>query len=230
MTDNREKLDRAAALAAECSEHLREVRFEDAVRCAQEALYLKTEVHGEMSPECMDAYGLAGLACSISAFRTAGSTQLGEERLAASDKQFAMSLYYYDTALEIAKNTFGEESAQAARIYGNMGSVYRLMDDDWQEEEYYIHAIGIYSGLAERIKEEYGEFSKELAEIYENLSTIYKNMDCTNEMMLYIERAEKIYDKPDGEHGEECGCGHEHEHEHGEGCGCGHEHEHEHEH
>ena len=208
MEDNSEKLKKAVDLANKCNAYLREAKFDKASEYAAEALRIKEEIYGDKAEELMEAYGLAGLAYSLSAYQRAGSTQLGEERYITSDKHFALSLYYYSMALEISQGFYGEESTQTARIYSNMGSVYRLMDDDWQEEEYYIRAIGIYSELAERVIRDCGEYSPQLADIYENLSMLYKNMDCTKEMLMYIEKAEKIYNKTE-------------EYEHNEGCDCG---------
>jgi tetratricopeptide (TPR) repeat protein len=207
--------DRIKELTASCSEYLNNADFYNAMKCSEETLELSLGLYGEYARELIEPYGTAGLCHSLYAFRTAGNEQLGEERFIASDSSFAKSLYYYSMALDITKALYGEESTQAARIYTNMGSVYRLMDDDWQEEEYYMQAVTIYSGLIDEVAEKYGEFSPQLADIYENLSMLYKNMECTKEMLLYIEKAEKIYEKT--EHG------HEHNHSEDE-CEC-HEHE-----
>jgi tetratricopeptide (TPR) repeat protein len=213
-----EGLSRVKALAKECNEHLQNVRFDKAVECAEAAVRLNEELLFDDTVQMLDIYGLAGVAYSLNAFHLTGKTELGEQRYITSDNHFALSLYYYSLALDIAKDTYGENSPQVARIYSNMGSVYRLMDDDWQEEEYYMQAIGIYLELADEFKEKYGEHSKQLADIYENLSMLYKNLDCTKEMLLYIEKAEHIYDEL-GEH--DCSCDHHHGH------GQGHNHDHE---
>ncbi len=200
--------DKIKELTDRCSKLIQDVKFAQAAECAQELIGLKAELYGERSPEMLDAYGSAALAYSLNAYHTAGHAELGEERFITSDRHFALSLYYYNEALEITKEHCGENSTQAARIYSNMGSVYRLMDDDWQEEEYYMQAIAIYCSLVNEVIEKHGEFSEEIADIYENLSMLYKNLDCTKEMLMYIEKAEAVYDKLDGE------CGHDHDHEH----------------
>jgi tetratricopeptide (TPR) repeat protein len=189
---------------------LEEAKFKSAVENAQTALDLMLTLYEEDDVELMESYGQAGMAYSLGAYSLLSKG--GDESVYLdSDKLFAHALHYYNNALAIAEKHFGEESTQVAMLCCNMGSVYRLMDDDWAEEEYYIKAIGIYSTAVDKVRDELGDNCIELAELYEHLSMVYKNMDCTKEMMSYIERADKIYELLGVEH-------EHHHHEHGEEC------------
>ncbi|XP_020605746.1 kinesin light chain-like [Orbicella faveolata] len=99
---------------------------------------------------------------------------------------------YHEKALMIRKKIFGEEDADVAISYNNLGIVYRNLGQYNEAKEYYEKAVIIR-------KQIFGEEHADVAISYNSLGVVYRNIGQYNEAKEYYENAliirKKIFDE-----------------------------------
>ena len=98
-----------------------------------------------------------------------------------------MALSYYDKALDIAQNIFGNNHPKTARVYESLGRFYgnRIEDID-QAIEYYNKGVEIYKNLLI-------EKNPTVAWMYLGMAGCYKYQGKDNVSNEYLEKGYEIY-------------------------------------
>ena len=106
--------------------------------------------------------------------------------------QYKSSMSYHEKALIIKKKIFGEEHADVATSYNNLGVVYKNIGQYNEAKDYYEKALIIRKKI-------FGEEHADVATSYNNLGTVYGDLGQYNEAKDYYEKALIIRKKIFGE-------------------------------
>ena len=106
--------------------------------------------------------------------------------------QYTSSIFYHNKALIIWKKIFGEEHADVAASYNNLGSVYQDLGQYNEAKEYHEKALMIRKKI-------FGEEHANVAGSYNNLGIVYQDLGQYNEAKEYYEKALIIEKKIFGE-------------------------------
>ena len=96
--------------------------------------------------------------------------------------QYSEAKEYYEKALIIKKEIYGEKHGDVAASYNNLGIVYRNLGQYSEAKEYYEKALIIR-------KEIYGEKHGDVAASYNNLGIVYRILGQYNKAKEYYEKA-----------------------------------------
>ncbi|CAH3189100.1 unnamed protein product, partial [Porites lobata] len=110
--------------------------------------------------------------------------------------QYSEAKEYYEKALIIRKEIYGEKHGELAASYNNLGAVYRDLGQYSEAKEYYEKALIIR-------KEIYGEKHGDVAASFNNLGIVYRNLGQYSEAKEYYEKAliitKEIYGEKHGD-------------------------------
>ncbi|XP_078345306.1 uncharacterized protein LOC144630816 [Oculina patagonica] len=106
--------------------------------------------------------------------------------------QYDLSMSYHKKALNIKKNIYGEEHADVAVSYNNLGLVYRKLGQYNEAKEYQEKGLVIRKKI-------YGEEHAAVATSYNNLGVVYQDLGQYNEAKEYQEKGLVIRKKIYGE-------------------------------
>ncbi len=101
------------------------------------------------------------------------------------------ALHYLRQALKIITGSSGEKSVDAANIYSEMGSMYRLAGDYRHAVEYLEKALAIYETAD-------GSFESALATVYNNLGLTQNALGQDRKALDYLQRALTIIEAESG--------------------------------
>jgi len=95
------------------------------------------------------------------------------------------AIEYYEQALSIDKEVYGDRHPSVARILGNLGLAWNDLGDAQNAIEYYEHALSID-------KEVYGDRHPSVAASLSNLGTAWRDLGDAQKAIEYYERALSI--------------------------------------
>ena len=107
--------------------------------------------------------------------------------------QYSEAKEYYEKALIIRKEIYGEKHGNVAASYNNLAAVYSELGRYSEAKEYYEKALIIR-------KEIYGEKHGDVAASYNNLGIVYNNLGQYNEAKDHCEKALIIRKEIYGQH------------------------------
>ena len=96
--------------------------------------------------------------------------------------QYKSSISYQKKALIIKKKIFGEEHADVAASYNNLGTVHQALGQYNEAKDYYEKALIMKKKI-------FGEEHAEVAASYNNLGNVYQDLTQDNEAKEYYEKA-----------------------------------------
>ena len=98
---------------------------------------------------------------------------------------YSRALSYYEKALQIQSQIYGEQHSSVATSYNNIGCVYSNQGDYNKAMSYYEKALKI-------LLQVYGERHPDVAALYNNIGFIYDNQGNYNQALSYYEKALSI--------------------------------------
>ncbi|MDR1615703.1 MAG: tetratricopeptide repeat protein [Syntrophomonadaceae bacterium] len=101
---------------------------------------------------------------------------------------YAEALEFFKTALYISLNSLGENSFDTARLYSDMGLVYKSLSE-------YDKALEFYNIALKIILSELGPESGEAADLYNNIGLVYQEEGEYTSALNYYEKALAIKEK-----------------------------------